>query len=94
VPATPPETLTRARHIAQAEGINYVYTGNVHDRDGGTTFCPACRASLVVRDWHRILDYRVTEAGQCPDCGTAIAGRFGKYEGAFGQRRIPLHLGA
>jgi pyruvate formate lyase activating enzyme len=93
VPATPPETLTRARHIAQAEGINYVYTGNVHDRDGGTTFCPGCHAPLVARDWHRILDYRVTEAGQCPDCGTAIAGRFGKYEGAFGQRRIPLRLG-
>jgi len=93
VPATPPETLTRARHIAQAEGIHYVYTGNVHDRDGGTTFCPGCHAPLVVRDWHRILDYRLTEAGQCPDCGTAIAGRFGKYQGAFGQRRIPLRLG-
>jgi len=93
VEATPPETLTRARHIAQAEGVNYVYTGNVHDRDGGTTHCPGCRKPLVVRDWHRILEYHVTEDGHCPDCGTAIAGRFGKYEGAFGQRRIPVRLG-
>ena len=93
VPATPPTTLSRARRIAQAEGIRYVYTGNVHDRDGGTTFCPGCQQPLIVRDWHQILDYRVTEDGHCPDCGTAIAGRFGRYEGAFGQRRIPLHLG-
>jgi pyruvate formate lyase activating enzyme len=94
VPATPPETLTRARRIALAEGINHVYTGNVHDRDGGTTFCPGCQQALIVRDWHQILEYRVTEDGHCPQCGTAIAGRFGKYTGAFGQRRIPVHLGA
>ena len=93
VPATPPATLSRARRIALAEGINYVYTGNVHDRDGGTTFCPGCQQPLIVRDWHQILDYHVTEDGHCPECGTAIAGRFGRYEGAFGQRRIPLHLG-
>ncbi len=94
MPATPPETLTRARRIALAEGINHVYTGNVHDRDGGTTFCPGCQQALIVRDWYQILEYRVTEDGHCPQCGTAIAGRFGKYTGAFGQRRIPVHLGA
>jgi len=41
VPHTPGSTLTRARKIALAEGLHYVYTGNVHDREGGTTFCPA-----------------------------------------------------
>ena len=30
-PATPPSTLTAARNIALAEGLAYVYTGNVHD---------------------------------------------------------------
>jgi pyruvate formate lyase activating enzyme len=94
VPATPPETLSRARHIAQAEGLHYVYTGNVHDTDGDTTFCPGCKSALIVRDWYRILDYRVTDDGHCPDCGTAIAGRFGVYQGDFGQRRIPVRIGA
>src|SRR5689334_3421734 len=42
VPATPPSTLTCAREIAMANGLQYVYTGNVHDVDGGTTFCPGC----------------------------------------------------
>ena len=91
-PATPPETLTRARKIALAQGLHYVYTGNVHDAEGGTTFCPGCSEPLIVRDWHRILEYKVTEDGHCPACGTVIAGRFGKFEGAFGQRRIPVRL--
>ncbi len=94
IPATSPASLARARHIAQSEGLHYVYTGNVHDLDGGTTACPACKGSLIVRDWHRILDYRLTDEGCCPDCGHAIAGRFGKYTGDFGQRRIPLRIGA
>jgi pyruvate formate lyase activating enzyme len=91
---TPAATLTRSRRIAQEEGLHYVYTGNVHDREGGTTACPKCRAALIVRDWHRILNYRVTEAGTCPQCGTAIAGRFGRFEmsGQFGRRRIPVML--
>ena len=93
IPATPPETLARARHIARAEGVHHVYTGNVHDTDGGTTFCPACNAALVVRDWYRILEYRLTDDGQCPDCGAAIAGRFGHYTGDFGERRIPVRIG-
>ncbi len=92
VPATPHETLTRARQIARSEGLNYVYTGNVHDPEGDTTYCPGCKKPLIVRDWYRILKYEVTYDGHCPHCQTAIAGRFGKFEGAFGQRRIPVRL--
>jgi pyruvate formate lyase activating enzyme len=91
---TPAATLTRSRRIAMEEGLRFVYTGNVHDREGGTTFCPGCAAPLVVRDWHRILDYRITEAGACPQCGAAIPGRFGRFElrGQFGRQRIPVRL--
>lgn len=39
VPPTPHETLTCARAIALAEGLHYVYAGNVHDREGDT-HCP------------------------------------------------------
>src|SRR5262249_31205164 len=35
IPPTPPETLTRARAIARNVGLRYVYTGNVHDTEGG-----------------------------------------------------------
>jgi len=92
VPATPAATLRRARDIALAEGLHYVYTGNVHDETGGTTFCPSCKSPLIVRDWYRIDDYRVTPDGKCPDCGLAIAGRYEQFRNAFGPRRIPVAI--
>jgi pyruvate formate lyase activating enzyme len=42
LPPTPPATLSRARRIARDAGLHYVYTGNVHDPEGGTTYCPGC----------------------------------------------------
>ncbi|KAF0101023.1 MAG: radical SAM family protein [bacterium] len=92
IPATPPATLSRARAIALEAGLHYVYTGNVHDSEGGTTFCPTCHAALVVRDWYEIPAYHLTDTGHCPHCGTAIAGRFEHYVGAFGARRIPVSM--
>ncbi|CAG0953086.1 Pyruvate formate-lyase 1-activating enzyme [Burkholderiales bacterium] len=92
--ATPPATLKRSREIALAEGIRYVYTGNVHDRTGGTTFCPGCAKPLVVRDWHAILDYHLTDAGRCRHCDAVLPGRFERFDGAFGPRRVPVRLHA
>ena len=94
IAATPAATLTRARRIARDAGLNYVYTGNVHDREGGTTHCPQCSAALIVRDWYEIRDYRLDAGGTCPDCGGAVAGRYGAFKGPFGRRRIPLQLRA
>ena len=54
IPPTPPSTLTRARAIAREVGLKYVYTGNVHDRAGGTTLCPSCAAPVIERDWYAI----------------------------------------
>jgi pyruvate formate lyase activating enzyme len=92
VPATPPATLVRARNIARQEGLHYVYTGNVHNEAGDTTFCPGCRAPLIVRDWYQIQHYWLTESGHCPQCDTAVAGRFAAQAGHFGRRRIPIEI--
>jgi pyruvate formate lyase activating enzyme len=94
VPPTPPATLNRARKIALAQGLQYVYTGNVHDVAGGTTYCPACAKPVIERDWYEIESYHVTAEGRCQACGAAIAGRFAKYEGQFGRRRIPVRVSA
>jgi len=91
---TPASTLTRARAIALRAGLRYVYTGNVHDREGGTTFCPGCAKPLIVRDWHDILRHDVTEAGACRFCGTSLPGRFERFDGAWGRRRIPVRVSA
>jgi pyruvate formate lyase activating enzyme len=92
IPPTPPQTLARARSIALANGLRYVYTGNVHDTDGGSTFCPSCSNAVVVRDWYRILNYRLTEHGECKECGAKLAGRFGRFSKPFGSKRIPVRL--
>lgn len=92
VPRTSPAALTRARRIALDAGLRYVYTGNVHDVAGDTTSCPGCGAALIVRDWYRLLDYRLTPAGRCPDCGLAIPGRWDPEPGDFGPRRIPVRI--
>ena len=92
IPPTPPATLTRARRIAIDEGLRYVYTGNVHDRDGGSTYCSGCAKPLIVRDWHRIEHYELTPEGACAHCATPLPGRFETFRRQFGRRRIPLQL--
>ena len=94
VPATPAATLIRARRIAMNHGLRYVYTGNVRNVEGDTTFCPHCHAALIERDWHRIAGYRLTPEGCCPHCNTPIAGRYASQAGGFGRRRVPVVLGA
>jgi pyruvate formate lyase activating enzyme len=91
-PATPPDTLTRARHIARGNGLRHVYTGNVHDADGDTTYCHGCGGVLIRRDWYVLLQWNLDGAGRCRDCGTLCAGRFGSTPGDWGARRLPVRL--
>jgi pyruvate formate lyase activating enzyme len=92
LPRTPAATLTRARELALAAGLRYVYTGNVHDRTGGTTHCPSCHTALIVRDWYEIERNRLPDDGRCPDCGTRIPGHFQASAQPFGNRRLPITL--
>jgi pyruvate formate lyase activating enzyme len=92
LPPTPPATLGRARDIARAAGLRYVYTGNVHDPRGGSTWCPGCGGLLIGRDWYELTAWRLTADGHCPDCGTAIAGRFEAAPGTWGRKRQPVRL--
>jgi len=91
---TPGATLRRARALARAEGLRFVYTGNVHDPEGDATACPGCGETLVARDWYEILDYRLTADGRCPGCGNRLPGRFSAEAERFGRRRMPVVLRA
>ncbi|MCY1186029.1 AmmeMemoRadiSam system radical SAM enzyme [compost metagenome] len=64
----------------------------MRDLEGATTYCTHCQAPLIVRDYYAILDYRLTEDGCCPDCGTPLVGYFARSAGHFGNRRIPVRL--
>lgn len=90
-PPTLPETLSRAREIAHAKGLHYVYTGNVHDREGGSTWCPGCSALLIEREWYELGEWNLKNA-RCQSCGYEIPGRFEGEHGHWGARRLPVRL--
>ncbi len=95
VPATPPATLTRAREIARSNGLHYVYTGNVHDYAGSSTYCHACGEILIGRDWYELSDWNIkTHGGEasCASCGAALAGVFEASPGRWGSRRRAVHI--
>lgn len=90
-PHTPTTTLTRARQIAMSKGLRYVYTGNVHDSDGGSTWCPGCGKCVIERDWYELGEYHVRD-GACAFCGTKIAGHLEDEPGHWGARRMPVWM--
>jgi pyruvate formate lyase activating enzyme len=87
---TPTATLKRARSIAIKNGLRYVYTGNVHDFQGSSTYCHHCGGILIGRDWYDLSDWNlVMEDGRgiCRTCGTPLAGFFENAPGTWGPRR-------
>jgi len=91
-PQTPPSTLSRARRRALAAGLSHVYTGNVHDRDGSSSYCTGCGQLVVERDWYAIGRYGLSDDGRCIGCGTQLVGVFDGPAGTWGPRTLPVCL--
>ena len=89
---TPAATLTRARRIALQNGLRYAYTGNVHDSEGSSTWCHACGALLIERDWYVLGRWGLDSHGCCANCGERLPGHFLDRPDSFGARRIPVRL--
>jgi len=70
---TPERTLTSARKIAIDSGIKYCYVGNIHNKEGQTTYCPNCNEKLIKRDWHSVISNKIKN-GCCTACGEKIDG--------------------
>jgi pyruvate formate lyase activating enzyme len=68
---TPIGTLTGARQIGREAGLRYVYVGNVPEE--ANTYCHAC-GQMLVRRAIQVAEDRITRHGQCPSCGTPVAG--------------------
>jgi pyruvate formate lyase activating enzyme len=93
-PPTPPATLHAARDIARGIGLRYVYTGNIHDPAGQSTYCHACGATLIRRDGYRLGAWNLTADGCCAGCGAKCAGVFNGAPGRWGNRRQPVDVAA
>ncbi len=70
---TPVATLERCRGIALAEGLRYVYVGNVPGHRWENTFCHSC-GRAVIRRAGLFSTELLLRRGACPHCGTAIPG--------------------
>ncbi len=91
-PNTPAQTLLGSRDIAILNGLNYVYTGNIHDTHGGSTWCPSCGEKLIERDWYELGEWNLDSQSCCRHCGTWIAGVFEGTPGNWGRKRQPIKI--
>ena len=73
LPSTPVSTLTRFRELALAEGIHYVYVGNVAEHEGNNTYCHNCKNLLIERRGYFIPTDNLA-GNHCKFCGTRIPG--------------------
>jgi len=94
---TPAATLSRARKHAVDAGLRYVYTGNVVDRDGQSTWCPECSELLIERDRYDLGRWNVRAMGEeqiahCRTCGATVPGRFEEQPGSWGSKRRRLTI--
>jgi pyruvate formate lyase activating enzyme len=73
-----PEDLLKALEIGKANGLRYVYAGNLPGRlrHWENTYCPNCKELVVERYGYRILKYQLAAEGRCFSCGHKIPGRW------------------
>ncbi|WP_420237876.1 AmmeMemoRadiSam system radical SAM enzyme [Telmatobacter bradus] len=74
LPITPVATLERARAVAQAAGLHYVYIGNVPGHAAQNTYCPGCGKLLVERVGFTANKLLVRKDNTCPYCLHGVAG--------------------
>ncbi len=74
-PPTPVQTLEKARTMAQALGLQYIYIGNIPGHPAENTYCPTC-GEIVIQRWGIQLVQNRMREGRCPSCGVSIPGRW------------------
>jgi len=73
---TSPTQVLAAVELGYNKGLHYVYGGNLPGGLGDyeNTNCHQCQSPLIKRAGYLIQEYRITDTGTCPDCGTNIPG--------------------
>lgn len=72
VAPTSASTLEKARDIGIAEGLKFVYVGNVPGHSYENTYCHRCKQLLIERYGFSITRYNVKPDKRCPQCGDEI----------------------
>lgn len=69
-------TLFKARQIALDEGLNYVYCGNIIDKNTSTTYCKNCKSPIIERNGYQALKINLDSENRCVFCKTTCKGEF------------------
>jgi pyruvate formate lyase activating enzyme len=86
---TTAEMLLAAADIGRANGLRYVYAGNLPGLVGDLedTRCASCHEVLIARYGYYIRDYRLTSDGRCQACATPVPGRWSpRFDGQIASR--------
>jgi len=75
LPPTPQETMEKAHDICRAEGLQFVYLGNLPGHPAESTYCPGCGKVLIERRGYRIYKYNL-KGSNCSFCNRKIPGIF------------------
>ncbi len=81
--------LRQAAAIGREAGLRYVYAGNLPGEVGELedTRCASCSRTLISRYGYFIRRYEITSDGRCPDCATAVPGRWNqRFDGQISSR--------
>ena len=70
---TPVSVLSRFRELALAEGIHYVYVGNIPGHEGNHTYCHQCKKLIIERIGYLLPQYHL-QGGRCAFCNASIPG--------------------
>ncbi len=84
IPRTPLETLEKAYNIAKAEGLKYVYLGNVPNHRLENTYCPKCGELVIERTIDGIKKFLLKRDLKCPRCDEKVP--------IFGVKWVPENL--
>ena len=90
---TSPTQVLAAVELGYQKGLRYVYGGNLPGSMGEyeNTNCHHCRKPLIKRTGYLIREYRITDTGTCPDCGTTIPGVWTSDPSGIKSSRTGLH---
>lgn len=72
--------------------LHHVYTGNVLDAKGQSTYCGQCGERIIERNWHEIGEWNLGAGGRCGFCNAKLVGDFDSEPGCWGRRRERVSL--
>jgi pyruvate formate lyase activating enzyme len=81
--------LIAAAEIGRANGLRYVYAGNLPGQVGDleNTRCASCGETLIARYGYSIREYHITPDGRCPACASPVPGRWSAgFDGQIASR--------